>query len=76
MKNITRHVGMVEGLHRMPNSKNGNPRWLAYIAGFWCRTPVDSQLGYTLPNFANKKVCALIGTHYGFATLKSIELAD
>jgi hypothetical protein len=75
MKNISRHVGTLEVLERLPNSTNGNPRYLLNVAGFTCRTPVDSMLGYMISNFNNKTVEATIGSHYGVATLDSIKEA-
>lgn len=73
MKNISRHFGKLEVVDRLPSSVNGNPRYLVRVAGFTCRTPVDSMLGYMIKNFDNKEVEATIGTHYGFATLNSVK---
>lgn len=73
MKNITRHVGLVEILERLPSSVNGNPRYLLKVDGHTCRTAVDSSHGYSVTNYDGKQVRATIGTHYGRATLNSIE---
>jgi len=75
MKNVTRHIGKLEIVRRLPSSANGNPRYLVYVAGFTCRTAVDSSLGYSVTNFDGKNVVATIGTHYGVATLDSVQLA-
>lgn len=75
MKNLTRHVGKLEVLERMPPSRNGNPRYRLYIAGAHCVTEPDSSLGYSVTNFEGKTVVATIGTHYGRATLDDVKLA-
>jgi len=75
MKNITRHVGTLEHLERLPSSRNGNPRWQFYVAGFHARTAVDSELGYSIDNYRNQRVVVEIGTHYGVPTLHRIERA-
>lgn len=75
MKNISRHAGKLEVLERMPSSRNGNPRYRLYIAGFHCVTAPDSSYGYSVKNFEGKQVVATIGTHFGRATLDSVELA-
>lgn len=69
MKNITRHFGKLEIIKRLPSSRNGNPRYLLRVDGWTCRTAPDTQLAYSLPNLDGKQVEALIGTHYGNATL-------
>jgi hypothetical protein len=76
MKNISRHVGKLEILDRLPSSTNGNPRYLLRVAGFTCKTPVDSMYGYSVPNYNGKDVVATIGTHYGTATLASVQEAQ
>lgn len=73
MKNLTKHTGLFEIIERLPSSKNGNPRYLVRVDGFTCRTPVDSQIGYSAQNFDGQIVSATIGTHYGVATLASIK---
>jgi len=73
MKNITRHKGTLQILKRLPNSINGNPRYLISIDGFTCKTPVDSSYGYSITNYKDKEVSATIGTHYGTATLDLLE---
>ena len=75
MKNITRHVGILEHLERLPNSRNGNPRWRFYVGGIHARTAVDSQYGYSIDNYRGKRVVVEIGTHYGVPTLHRIERA-
>jgi hypothetical protein len=75
MKNMTRHTGKLEIIKRLPSSANGNPRYLLKVDGWTCRTAVDSSLGYSVTNFDGKTVHATIGTHYGNATLDSVQLA-
>jgi hypothetical protein len=76
MKNVTEHVGVLTHCERMPSSRNGNPRYRLYVAGFNCRTAVDSSLGYSVTNYLGKTVRVTIGTHYGYPTLDSIKLED
>lgn len=73
MKNLTKHAGLFEIIERLPNSKNGNPRYLVRVDGWTCRTPVDSSLGYMAQNFHGAIVQAIIGTHYGVSTLASVQ---
>lgn len=75
MKNITRHIGTLEIIERLPSSANGNPRYLLRVDGCTCRTAVDSSHGYSVPNFDGRRVEATIGTHYGSATLNTIKAA-
>jgi len=84
MQNITTHTGTLRLIERMPNSNNGNPRYLLAIMdsstqglGWTFRTGVDSAHGYEVPNFFDKdiEVTVMIGTHYGHATLHSITAA-
>lgn len=74
MKNITRHIGRLEIIERLPSSSNGNPRYLISVDGFTCRTQVDSSHGYSITNYAGEIVEATIGTHYGSATLNTIKV--
>jgi len=73
MKNVSRHQGKLEIIQRLPNSLNGNPRYLIRINGFTCKTAVDSMHGYCVTNFDGKEVIATIGTHYGTQTLDSLK---
>lgn len=73
MKNISRHQGKLEIIQRLPSSINGNPRYLLRIAGFTCKTSVDSSYGYCVTNHDGKEVIATIGTHYGTATLDTLK---
>jgi hypothetical protein len=74
MKNLTRHIGLLTIIKRLPQSTNGNPRFLLKVDDWTCRTSVDCSLGYTVQNLDGKTVEAVIGTHYGQATLNSVEL--
>lgn len=72
MKNITQHTGKLEIIERLPNSINGNPRYLCRIDGYTFRTAPDSSYGYSLPNHDGKVTTVTLGTHYGKCTLNSI----
>ena len=72
MKNLTRHIGTLTVVERLHNSRNGNPRYLLQVAGFTCRTPVDSQMAYTIESLDGKTVDATIGTFRGVATLNTV----
>lgn len=72
MKNITHHVGILTIAARLPNSKNGNPRFKIRVDGRTCYTAVDSMQGYSVENFNGKQVEVTIGTHYGKPTLNTI----
>lgn len=73
MRNISRHIGTLTVLKRLPSSLNGNPRYLMDIAGVTCCTAVDSSYGYCVTNFDGKQVEATIGSHYNTATLNSLK---
>ena len=75
MKNVSRHIGKLEIIRRLPNSVNGNPRYALRVDGWNCRTSVDSSLAYEVSNHDGKIVTATIGTHYGIATLDSVRRA-
>lgn len=75
MKNLTRHTGTLEIVERLPQSRNGNPRYLARVDGYTFATAVDSTHGYSLPNYEGKRVIITIGQHYGRVTLISIHKA-
>lgn len=70
MRNVTTHTGRLEILGRMPSSRNGNPRYRLRVDGWTCCTPVDSQLGYSVPNMDGKTVQAEIGTFRGVPMLR------
>jgi len=84
MKNITQHTGKIKLIERMPQSRNGNPRYLCAIMdspnqdlGWTFRTQVDSSHGYEIPNYFDRDVDVIVtlGTHYGNTTLNSIRKA-
>lgn len=70
-KNISRHIGNLHVVRRLPSSANGNPRYFVTVDGWLCRTAVDCSLGYKVTNLNGKRVIATIGTHYGVTTLLS-----
>ena len=84
MKNITTHTGTIRLIERLPQSANGNPRFLLGIMdspdnygsglGWTFRTGVDSAHGYEVQDYidTDKQVTVEIGTHYGHATLNAI----
>lgn len=76
MKNISRHIGVVESVTRMPSSSNANPRFRVYVAGVSCCTTPDSSYGYMIQNLLGKKVEVLVGTHYGICQIDSIREID
>ena len=76
MKNVSRHVGTLEVLTRLPSSYFGNPRYLIRVAGVTCKTAVDSGYGYAITNYEGREVIAYIGTHYGAATLDSLKKVE
>jgi hypothetical protein len=73
VKNRTRHTGQLEIIQRLPQSLNGNARFLCMIDGYICRTAVDSCYADAVKNLAGKKCVAILGTHYGQLTIDSIE---
>ena len=85
MKNITQHTGKLRLIERLPNSRNGNPRYLCAIMdqqpnndlGWTFRTQVDAMHGYEIPNYFDSDidVTVTIGTHYGHPTLNTIHRA-
>jgi len=75
MKNITRHTGILTVTGRLPNSANGNPRYMFTIDGYSARTAVDSSHCYSITNYDGKQVTATLGSHYGVLTLNSIHKA-
>lgn len=73
MKNITYHEGLFKVIKRLPQSRNGNPRYMVMVDGYAVMTPVDSQIAYRVPNFDNKKVKAHIGTFRGIPMLYDVQ---
>jgi len=73
MKNITEHIGTLQIIDRLPNSANGNPRFILTIDGFTCYTAPDSAHGYAVQNHDGKRVKATIGTHYNKPTLHTLK---
>lgn len=74
MKNRSWHIGELHIIKRLPQSMNGNARFMVYIGGFSCVTPVDSSVADRVKNYAGKQCKAMIGTHYGVAMLDYVEL--
>ena len=72
MKNITRHVGKLVIIQRLPSSTAGNPRYLIQVDGVTCATTSDSAYGYDVSNYEGKLVEATIGTHYKRASLNTL----
>ncbi len=72
MKNIETYTGKLENLERLKSSDMGNPRYECTIGGQHCRTSVDDNLAYVLPNYEGREVVATIGEHYNYMTIDSI----
>ena len=69
-------------LRRMPNSRNGNPRYDAVFMSVdspsyvrLMRTEVDSSLGYSLPNYENTGRVLMVTSRFlrGYETLTRLE---
>jgi hypothetical protein len=76
MKNRTHHTGHLCIIKRLPQSTNGNARFMVTVDGWHCRTGVDSGVVDDVKNMEGKVVDAVIGTHYGVPTLDSLSLAS
>ncbi len=74
MHAITRHTGTLKYVSRLPNSTNGNPRYLCAVDGYTFRTKVDSSMGYAISNYWDKEVAVTLGTHYGLLTLDTLRV--
>ena len=73
MKDVTQHTGTLELIERLPNSPNGNPRYLVRLDGQTARTIVDSSEAYgDIPNNFGKRVTAELGTHYGKTHIRRV----
>tara|TARA_R110000787_G_scaffold188437_1_gene300216 strand:+ start:555 stop:821 length:267 start_codon:yes stop_codon:yes gene_type:complete len=72
-------VGILNKVERMPNSYNGNPRYLVSITSeymgntFLARTKPDASLGYSIDNHFGKKVSAILGSYYGHLSITNVE---
>jgi hypothetical protein len=85
MKNTHTITGTLENVMRLPNSYNGNPRYLVSIDArndfggntflmydyANLKTKVDSGFAYELPNLFGKEVVAVVGEHYGSTHIES-----
>ena len=76
MKNLTRSVGILEMVERLPNSKNGNPRYKCRCGSVDFITGIDSSHGYSISNDFGKKAIVTVGTHYGKTTLDRYQLQE
>jgi hypothetical protein len=65
MNLISRHIGELKILGRLPSSKNGNPRYEVSLDGVTCWTQPDSPLAYEINKFNGNICIGTIGTHYG-----------
>lgn len=79
MKNLSTESGTLHIIERLPNSVNGNPRFLCFInrdiggTGWTFRTKPDCSYSYDIQNLNGKRVTATIGEYYGKCTLNTIE---
>lgn len=73
MKNTEEIKGTLEIIQRLPSSRHGNPRYLVKVGDTVCRTAPDAALGYGITNYEGKEVIAIVGEHYGKATVQKIK---
>lgn len=81
MKNLKNMRGVLRYAGRLPNSKNGNPRYLLgldnsdqsndYRSILFVTKP-DSSLAYDIERYFNRSVSVVIGEHYGRRTLSEV----
>jgi hypothetical protein len=64
MKDLKQVTGVCKITRRLKSSVNGNPRYEVSINGITCVTGVDSSYGYSIGNYNNVNVIALVGMHY------------
>ena len=76
MKNVTRHIGTFHVIRKERSSKNGNPRFLLFVAGFSCYTKPNSDLAYNIRRYDGKAVEAVLGTYRGRCTLLTVRLQE
>ena len=72
MKNTNVYNGKLQVIERMKNSLNGNPRYMIMVGTTVMDTGVDSSLGYSVTNYANKEVIATAGMYRGKLTVSLI----
>ena len=73
MKDVEQTTGTLHIRARMPNSRNGNPRFVVQVGDVvGCTTP-DSALAYDVQNLEGKEVRAGFGWHYGRIQADTIE---
>jgi hypothetical protein len=83
MKNTREITGVLKKVRRLPNSTNGNPRYLVSIRRnkpygdeprhfeVEAKTKVDSSFAYEVDNLFGKEVVAVIGYHFGSTHIES-----
>ena len=76
MKNITRHVGHLTVIERLPSSRNGNPRYRCSVDGYTFTTTPDSSYSYSITNHDGKLVTVELGTHHNKLQLNAIWSGD
>ncbi len=74
MKNLETIKGTVTNITRLQSSNNGNPRFKVTIDGRIFSTKPDTMLGYSVENYYNKVVIALVGTHYKIPSVERINI--
>lgn len=74
MKNLAKHVGVLEILERLPNSGYGNSRFVVRIGEVVCRTKPNTRLAIDLERYAGREVIAAVGTYRGHLTLLDVDL--
>lgn len=73
MKNITRHTGKLIVVKQIKCSSYGNPNFECIVDNVKFKTQNDSAYNYDIKNLEGKNVEVTVGTHYGKATLNTIE---
>ncbi len=72
MKNTKTINGKLNIINRLNGSINGNPRFLVEIDNQYFKTTPDAMLAYAIENHDGKHVRAVVGRHYGQASVESI----
>lgn len=71
MKNLSRHHGTFRVVRRLPQSRNGNPRFYCDCGAPFVTAP-DSSHAFDLERYEGKRCEVVVGTLRGKTTLQSI----
>ena len=72
MKDIKTISGKLQIVEKLKNSLNGNPRYMALIGDLVVKTKPDAQLGYSITNYRDKQVIALVKQYKNHIALLSV----